>query len=111
MAKALTAFDEVFNRYLSYLNIDSHGLLPSTPIFPGDNSKGAIGLKGLRNILNPTRETLGQLADASRSPEIRGQPISFESFPHHSSDYQEKRKCCEIVNMQKGGLGVSTLSA
>jgi hypothetical protein len=79
-----TAFDEVFNRYLNYL---SHGLLPSTPIFPGDNSKGAIGLQGLGNILNSTRETLGQLA--------------FESSPHHSSDHQEKHKRYEIVKLQK----------
>ncbi|MFT2159862.1 integrase [Pseudomonas putida] len=75
-----TAFDEVFNRYLNYLNIDSHGLLPSIPIFPGDNSKGAIGLKGLRNILNSTRETLGQLADASSSPEIRGAAKKFREL-------------------------------
>ncbi|MCE0877233.1 hypothetical protein LU640_28105, partial [Pseudomonas monteilii] len=56
------------------------GLLPPSPIFPTDNSKGAIGLKGLWKILVRARETLGNLADASNSPDIRQASHKFRGL-------------------------------
>lgn len=73
-------FDQVFNRYLQYLNIDKRCLLPPSPIFPTDNSKGAIGLKGLRKILVRAREALGNLASASNSPAIRQASHKFRGL-------------------------------
>ena len=73
-------FDEVFTRYLHYHNIDGSHLLPALPIFPVENARGALGLKKLGVILAGSRETLGQLADASNSAEIRGAARKFRGL-------------------------------
>jgi len=62
-------FDEVFGRYLRYLNIDPLHPLPSIPIFPKDD-RSSYYPKALGRILVSIRDALADSAAGSDDPEI-----------------------------------------
>lgn len=62
-------FDKVFDRYLSYLNIDPLHPLPSIPIFPKDD-RSSYNPKALGRILVSIRDALADSAAGSDDPEI-----------------------------------------
>lgn len=62
-------FDEIFGRYLRYLNIDPLHPLPSIPIFPKDD-RSSYYPKALGRILVSIRDALADSAAGSDDPEI-----------------------------------------